>query len=55
MCDFSKYISNVVIIPCNKYRREILRMAFMRMLMPTPIIEESELNIFKENPNPCPF
>ena len=55
MCDFSKYMSNVVIIPCNKERRELLKMEVIRMLMPTPIIEESELDIFKENPNPCPF
>ena len=55
MCDFSKYMSNVVIIPCNRERRELLRMEVIRMLMPTPIIEESELDIFTENPNPCPF
>lgn len=50
-------INNVVISPCSKERRELLRMVVMGVRMPTPspIIEESELDIFAENPNPCPF
>ena len=48
-------MSNVVIVPSKRKRRELLRMEVIRMLMPTPTIEESELDIFKENPNPCPF
>ena len=56
--DDALYIINkVVISPCNKERRELLRMVVMGVGMPTPspIIEESELDIFTENPNPCPF
>jgi hypothetical protein len=56
--DNTLYIINkVVISPCNKERRELLRMVVMgvRMPKPSPIIEESELDIFAENPNPCPF
>lgn len=51
------YINKVVISPCSKERRELLRMVVMgvRMPKPSPIIEESELDIFTENPNPCPF
>ena len=49
------YISNVVISPCSKERKELLRMAVMRMLMPTQIIEDSLVDILTENPNPCPF
>ena len=58
MDDDALYIINkVVISPCNKERRELLRMAVMGAQMPTSsrIIEESELDIFAENPNPCPF
>lgn len=49
------YINNVVISPCSKERKELLRMAVMRMLMPTRKIEVLELDLFTENPNPCPF
>lgn len=49
------YISNVVISPCSKERKELLRMAVMRMLMPTRKIEVLELDLFTENPSPCPF
>ena len=58
MDDNALYIINkVVISPCSKERRELLRMAVMGAQMPTSsrIIEESELDIFAENPNPCPF
>lgn len=58
MNDNTLYIINkVVISPCSKERRELLRMAVMGVRMPTPspIIEESELDIFAENPFPCPF
>ena len=55
MCDASIYMSNVAIVPCSMARRGLLRMAVMRMLMPTPIIEDSLVDILTENPNPCPF
>lgn len=49
------YISNVVISPCSKERKELLRMTAAKMLMPTRKIEVLELDLFTENPNPCPF
>ena len=55
MCDYSKFISNIVITPYCKERKELLKMALRRMLYQAPIMEESVADIFTENPYPCPF
>ena len=55
MCDYSKFISNIVITLYCKERKELLKMALRRMLYQAPIMEESVADIFTENPYPCPF
>ena len=55
MYNDSEFISNVVIIPSSKERKELLKMALRRMLFQVPSIEETVADIFTENPYPCPF
>lgn len=55
ICVIAPNIREIRSFLCSKDRRELLKMVVMRMLMPTAIIEKSELDIFTENPNPCPF
>lgn len=55
MYDSSKYICNMVIVPCSRERKELLKMAVSRLLFQVPNVEETVVDIFTENPNPCPF
>ena len=51
----SIYINNVCVRICSTERKELIRMAVRKMLLPTVVNNELEVNIFAENTNPYLF